>query len=158
MQKIKTRKITRFLSVLLLLVLTAAIAFSFAGCKGKNDDGENATTTAATTAAVTDAPTVRGEGDREFSFKVVTSDGTTKYFTVKTNKTTVGEALVDAGLISGEESQYGLYVKTVDGETVDYTTHGRYWAFYVDDTYSLDGVDRTEIESGKEYCFKADKG
>ncbi len=158
MKKIKTTKITRFLSVLLLLLLAAAIALSFAGCEDKKDNDENATTTAATTASVTDAPTVRGEGEREFSFKVVTADGTTKSFTVRTDKTIVGEALVDAGLIAGEESQYGLYVKTVDGETLDYATHGKYWAFYVDGNYAPKGVDLTEIEQGKEYCFKADKG
>lgn len=165
MQNLKRTKTTRFLSVLLLLLLTAAIAFSFAGCEDKNDGEENMTTattadtTVATTANTTTADaSVRGEGDTEFIFKVVTADGETKTFTVKTNKTIVGEALVDAGLIEGEDGQYGLYVKVVDGETLDYDTHGKYWAFYVDGEYALKGVDQTEIEQGKEYCFKADKG
>lgn len=168
MQNFKRTKTTRFLSVLLLLLLTAAIAFSFAGCEDKKE-GDESTTTAVTTVEVTTIgettasettvdESVRGEGDTEFIFKVVTADGETKSFTVKTNKTTVGEALVDAGIIEGEDGQYGLYVKTVDGETLDYTTHGKYWAFYVDGSYAPKGVDQTEIEQGKEYCFKADKG
>ena len=165
----KTR-VQKFLSLILLLVLIAALALTAVGCDDKKDDAAvttAATTTAettadgssaSTTAATTTDPSVRGEGDTEFIFKVVTADGETKTFTVKTNKTIVGEALVDAGLIEGEDSQYGLYVKVVDGETLDYDTHGKYWAFYVDGEYALKGVDQTEIEQGKEYCFKADKG
>lgn len=167
----KTRT-TRILSILLLLVLTAAIAFSAVACDDKTNtpdpqqttEGTTAETTEETTAESTEAstaettadPSVRGEGNTEFVFKVVTLAGETKTFTVRTNKTIVGEALLDAGLIAGEDSQYGLYVKTVDGETVDYDTDGKYWAFYVDGEYAMSGVDSTTIEAGKEYSFKAE--
>ena len=52
-------------------------------------------------------------------------------FTVKTDKDTVGAALLEHDLIAGEESQYGLYVKTVNGMTADYDVDGSYWAFYI---------------------------
>ena len=64
------------------------------------------------------------------------AEGKETVFEVKTDKTTVGEALVEEGLIVGEESEYGLYVKTVNGITVDYGTDGKYWAFYVNDEYA----------------------
>ncbi|MBQ8140173.1 MAG: hypothetical protein IJ038_00570 [Clostridia bacterium] len=136
MKQLQTNKSSRILSALLLLLLTAAIAFSAVGC----DNG------------------VRGEGDKEFLFKVVTADGTTKEYTVRTDKETVGEALLDEGLIAGEDGAYGLYVKTVDGETHEYETDGTYWAFYIGDDYAMTGVDATDIEEGKIYSFKAEKG
>ncbi|MBE6531321.1 MAG: DUF4430 domain-containing protein [Ruminococcaceae bacterium] len=153
----------RILSVLLLLVLTAAIAFWAVACDKTNEPEQTteattvattAGTTAGTTAATTADPNVRGEGNTEFVFKVTTLAGESKTFTVRTNKTTVGEALLDAGLIEGEDGPYGLYVKKVDGETIDWDTHGKYWAFHVDGEYSMTGVDSTEIEAGKEYSFK----
>ncbi len=162
MKETKTR-CTKFLSLFLLLVLTAAIAITAIGCdNGKtNDDESAATTTVATTLpdeAEAPADNVRGEGNTQFVFKVVTASGETKTFTVKTNKNTVGEALLDAGLIAGDDGDFGLYVKTVDGETLDYNKDGMYWSFYVGDSYALKGVDSTEIESGVEYSFRAAKG
>ena len=154
------------LSLVLVIVLIAAMALSVVSCD-KKDGGEEAT--AATepkteTQASTDATNEEenrpanavGEGSTSFVFTVTFVDGTSKNYTVYTDKTTVGGALLDAGLIAGEDSQYGLYVKTVDGVTHDYNTDGKYWAFYVDGAYSMSGVDTTEIEAGKVYTFKAE--
>ena len=151
MRKTRTKKI---LSLILLLVLSAAIALTAIGCDDKNEDGASATV--ATTTAATNDTNVRGEGATSFTFTVVTKAGQEKTFTVKTDKTIVGEALQDAGLIAGEDGRYGLYVKTVDGETLDYNTDGKYWAFYVDGEYALYGVDSTEIEAGRVYSFRAE--
>ena len=158
--------------MLLLLVLTAAVVLFAIGCNDSTSDNGGAssdadvttpavaTTAGVTTSGVTEAPAsnVRGEGNTEFVFKVVTASGETKTFTVKTDKTTVGEALLDAGLIAGDGGDFGIYVKTVDGETLDYDKDGMYWSFYVGDGYALKGVDSTEIEAGVEYSFRAAKG
>ena len=77
-------------------------------------------------------------------------------YTVKTDKKTVGEALTEVGLISGEVGAYGLMVETVDGETVKYEDGGKYWAFYVDGDYAMTGVEKTKIEEGKTYAFKVE--
>ena len=50
---------------------------------------------------------------------VVHGDGSTKDFNIKTDKEMLGEALTDEKLIDGEDGPYGLFVKTVDGETAD---------------------------------------
>ena len=68
----------------------------------------------------------------------------------------MGDALTELGLIDGEDSEYGLYVKTVDGITVDYDTDGKYWAFYVDGEYAQSGVDSTEVTAGSEYSFRVE--
>ena len=74
-------------------------------------------------------------------------------FTVKTDKNTVGEALQEHGLIDGEESAYGLYVKAVNGITADYDVDQSYWAFYINGEMAMTGVDTTEITAGAVYQF-----
>ena len=145
------------LSLVLVIVLIAAMALSVVSCD-KEDLG-NEETSAATEAVITsetETETEKVEDEKTFDFTVVFVDGSSKTYTIKTTKTTVGEALLGAGLIAGEDSQYGLYVKTVDGVTLDYNADGKYWAFYVDGKYAPKGVDQTEIEEGKLYSFKAE--
>jgi len=159
-------KIKNILCAVLSCVLIAA-ALLMTGCDTEKDEGQTVTTTtmttleASTTVAdgTTEAQTdpVVGQGQTAFAFEVVHKSGETKKFTVKTDKNTVGEALLDAGLIAGENSQYGLYVKTVDNETLDYDTDKMYWAFYVNGEYALSGVDTTEISSNDIYSFRASK-
>lgn len=126
----------RFVSMLLVLVLLAAAALATVACENKQDDGD-------------------GE-EKTFTFIAVMKDGTEKRETVTTTKTTVGDALVEKNLISGDIEQYGLYVKTVFGETLDYETDGMYWAFYIGETYAPAGVDQTKITDGASYMFKAE--
>jgi len=102
--------------------------------------------------------TVVGEGQTQFAFTVVDADGKATQFEVHTDKKTVGEALVDAKLIEGEDSEFGLYVKTVNGITVDYDKDKAYWAFYINDEYAMTGVDATDITAGAAYTFKVEKG
>lgn len=72
-------------------------------------------------------------------------------FTIKTDKDTVGAALLEHNLIAGEEGQYGLYVKVVNGMTADYDIDMSYWAFYINGDYALTGVDATTITEGVTY-------
>lgn len=72
-------------------------------------------------------------------------------FTIKTDKDTVGAALLEHELISGDEGPYGLYVKVVNGITADYDVDKSYWAFYIDGEYAMTGVDTTEITEGAKY-------
>ena len=85
-------------------------------------------------------------------------DGTKKELTVKyDNEKSVGEALVNEGLISGSDSQYGLMVDTVNGQKYDYNADGAYWAFYINGEYAMTGVDTTPIKDGEVYSFVATK-
>ena len=93
---------------------------------------------------------------KNFKFEVVFADGTTKFYDIKTEKATVGEALIEEELISGEDSQYGLYVLTVCGEYHRYEEDGKYWAFYINGEYGMTGVDKTDIVEGATYTFKAE--
>ena len=84
-------------------------------------------------------------------------DGNETHFEIHTDKQTVGQALLDCQLIEGEEGQYGLYVKTVNGITADYDVDATYWAFYVNGEYAMTGVDITDINVADHYMFKVEK-
>nr|MBQ8252472.1 DUF4430 domain-containing protein [Lachnospiraceae bacterium] len=155
----KKTGIMKRLSLFLCMMLIAAMALVTTGC---SDDTKNQGETPEQVVAETPAETTAdvqtvGEGSTAFAFTVVDADGNETAFEVHTDKTTVGEALLDCGLIAGDEGDYGLYVKTVNGVTADYDTDGAYWSFYVDGEYAQTGVDSTEIEEGKTYTFKYEK-
>ena len=100
---------------------------------------------------------VIGQGSKTFAMEVTDGEGKVTAFTVKTDADTVGEALLALGVIAGEDSQYGLYVKTVNGITADYDKDQTWWGFYVDGVSASAGVDSTEIVSGSTYGFKVEK-
>lgn len=143
----KKTQFKRFGSLLVCLVLIAAMALNLTSC-GDND-------TEGPVTPVGDK-TVLGQGETTFNFSVKAPDGTESYFEIRTDKSTVGEALLELGVIDGEQGPYGLYVKTVDGITLDYDKDGKYWAFYINGTYAMSGVDQTEITKDVQYAFVAE--
>ena len=140
------KKIT---SLLLCMMLIVAMALT-AGC------GEKKQTDSAEEQQLFQGG-VLGEGKTKFDFIVVDKEGKETAFEIHTDKTIVGEALMELGLLEGEAGAYGLYVKKVNGITADYDVDQTYWAFYVNGEYAMNGVDATEIESGATYSFKVEK-
>lgn len=92
-----------------------------------------------------------------FTLTVVDVDGNETTHEIETTKKTVGDALLEEGMIEGEESEYGLYIKSVNGIVADYETTGTYWAFYIDGEYAMTGVDQTDIVEGTAYMLKVEK-
>ena len=133
-------------SLSLLLLLTVVFGLCACGLLAKDlwDD------------AIYKEDTEFGSGSKTVTVEVSVPDHTVT-FTVKTDKETVGDALLEHGLIDGEEGQYGLYIKKVNGMTADFDTDGSYWAFYIDGEYALNGVDGTPIEEGKVYRLEYTK-
>lgn len=150
--KFRKQKIT---SLLLCMMLIVAMAFSTTGCNGKNSNENKATIEP--TKEVSSDITVLGEGQTEFTFTVVDKDGNETQFEIHTDKETVGDALLEQNLIEGEEGDYGLYVKTVNGITADYDADQTYWAFYVNGEYAQNSADLTKITAGDSYSFKVEK-
>ncbi|MBR4868781.1 MAG: DUF4430 domain-containing protein [Clostridia bacterium] len=142
--------VNKRLSLLLCAVLIAAMALLATGCKDQ-------TSVTPTNTVTPTAVTAVGQGNTGFDFSVTDGEGNTTYFTVNTNQTTVGAALLENNLIAGEDGDYGLYVKQVNGITADYNVDGSYWAFYVNGKYATGGVDQTEIKAGETYAFKVEK-
>lgn len=147
-------KLKKFLPTFICIILIAAIALSASGCN-------NTTPPVTEEKPSVEAPeinaTVLGEGEKSFLFTVTDGEGNETAFEIRTDKTLVGEALQELGLIEGEEGPYGLYVKKVNGITADYDTTGTYWAFYIDGNMAPTGVDMTEIVEGESYGFTVSK-
>ena len=148
----KTKIFSKKLLVTLLVVLIAVMALIITGCTNNSQD-EPTTTEPVQTTEQTSA-IVKGEGENAFVFIAVDLDGNSTHYMIKTDKETVGEALVENGLIAGDDSEYGLYVKTVNGITLNYDKDGKYWAFYEENAYANQGVDSTPIKEGGVYTFK----
>ena len=91
-----------------------------------------------------------GNGAKTIVVEVKAADSIVK-FTIKTDKSTVGDALLENNLIAGEDGPYGLYIKVVNGITADYDVDQSYWAFYINGEYAMTGVDGTEITEGATY-------
>lgn len=144
------KQVVRILSMALVM----ALALLLSGCNGGKKE-ENASTVEAQADTQADGG-VLGEGSTQFAFTVVDKEGNETAFEIHTDRETVGEALLELGLIDGDESEYGLYVKTVNGITVDYDQDGAYWAFYVNGAYAQTGVDSTAIAEGDSYSFKVE--
>ena len=136
----------KFFASVLCMVLIVAMALSMTACTN-NNVSDDANADQQQEQAVT----------MSFTFEVVDKDGNTETFEITTDKTTVGEALLDEGLIAGEDGQYGLYVTEVNGIVADYNVDGTYWAFYVDGEYASSGVDTTDITDGAVYSLKVEK-
>ncbi len=162
----KKTDLRKILSVILCIVLIAAMALFTTGCQDTNTKETPDTETSTTDDTVIDEKlteeasdlnvTVLGEGETSFTFTVTDIKGTETVFKIHTNKTTVGDALIELELIDGEDGAYGLYVKTVNGVTVDYDKDGKYWAFYVNGEYASTGVYSTVITDGTTYSFKVE--
>ena len=125
------------------LLLAALLLFSFASCEKKPPDAlwESATYLEDTTL---------GEGKTTVSVEVKAGEHSIT-FTIRTDRTILGDALTDHNLIEGEESTYGLYVKKVNGITADYDIDQSYWGFYKNGEYVMTGVDTTTIADGEHY-------
>ena len=145
----KFRSNKKFTSWLLCMMLIVVMALT-AGCGEKKQEDNSSAGQEVSTNKL-------GEGKTQFNFTVVDKDGKETAFDIHTDKTTVGDALLELELIAGEESTYGLYVKTVNGITADYDVDQTYWAFYVNGEYGMTGVDATDIEAGATYTFKVEK-
>lgn len=139
-------------SLFLCMVLFVAMTLVAVGCNDTPKDTLSDTATTQEGTSVTEQ--VLGEGNTKFTFTVADKEGNETVFEIYTDQETVGEALTELELIDGEQSAYGLYVKTVNGITADYDKDGVYWAFYINDEYASTGCDSTTIVETDCYAFR----
>ena len=142
----RNNKFKKLFSCILGGMLIAALTLT-TGCTDNNK--QNNPDTNQTT-------TVLGEGETTFYFEVHANDTITKY-EIHTNQSKVGEALFELNLIEGEESEYGLFIKKVNGIEADFNKDKTYWAFYINDEYAMSGVDTTDITENDTYSLRKEK-
>lgn len=125
-------------------ILGIALLLCVASC-GKPVENEDLWAT-----AVYSEDTALGEGEKELSLEVIAGEKSV-VFAVNSDCETVGEALKENELISGEEGPYGMYIKTVNGILADYDKNQSYWSFTKAGEYMTTGVDATEFSDGDKF-------
>lgn len=98
------------------------------------------------------------QGSKEYILKVVDDNGETTEYTGHTDAEYLRGALeelekADDLTIEGEESDYGLFIDTVNGVTADYSKDKAYWALYVNGEYGNYGVDSQPLTDGDIYSL-----
>ena len=147
-----------------MLLLVATLAVSLTACNKKTETVQSVTETVQPTTetdglwenAIYLTDTELGQGSKSLIVEVAAEDRLVK-FTIHTDEATVGGALLENNLITGDEGEYGLYIKTVNGILADYDVDQSYWAFYVDGEYATAGVDSTEIAEESVYQLEYTK-
>lgn len=133
---------SRILAVVLALIFVLSSAFALVSCS--NDDNSGEESTQATPITIT--------------LEVIYPDGSSKEFVIATDSSkTLRQALEGEGLIAGEEAQYGLYVKVVDGVTADYDVDQSWWSLSKGGEMLMTGVDSTPIADGDHFEFTYSK-
>ena len=93
------------------------------------------------------------EGSKAITVEVVHKDGSEKSFDFQTDHEYLGAFLVEINLISGTESQFGIFVDTVDGETADYAVDHGWWQLLCDGEAAQTGADSIVLEDGATYTW-----
>lgn len=143
----KTITVKKVLSVICVFLLFAAMAWNITGCSSKPAAQESQPAQSVETAAVL------GDGEKTFYFIAVDLEGKETRYEIHSDASFVGEALLEHALIAGDAGDYGLYVKTVNGITLDWDKDAKYWSFLIAGEYAMTGCDMTEIENGITYTF-----
>lgn len=131
-----------------IAVISLVLILCFVSCGAKQIDAEGLWADATYL-----KDTELGKGAKTLVCEVAVEDKKVT-FTVHTDKDTVGAALIEHGIVAGEEGQYGLYIKQVNGITADYDVDQSYWAFYINGEYAMTGADMTEIKEDAVYRFE----
>ena len=97
------------------------------------------------------------QGGKEITVNVDHLNGDDTSYTIYTDAEYLSGALEQEDLIEGTESEYGLYVTTVDGETAD-DSKQEWWGYSVNGAFAELGVDSQPVADGDVYDFVLNVG
>lgn len=89
-------------------------------------------------------------GAKALTVQVVFADGSDKVHELQTDAEFLRGALEEAQLVTGSESEYGLFVTGVDGVTVN-DANQEWWCFTKGGETVMTGVDETPIADGDHF-------
>ena len=87
-------------------------------------------------------------GEKTVVVEVVHADESSREFTYQTSQEFLGPLLLEEGLAQGEESTYGLFITTVDGESAQ---GNQWWCITRDGEMVETGADATPIADGDHF-------
>ena len=97
------------------------------------------------------------KGGKEITVNIDHLNGDDTSYTISTDEEYLRGALEQENLIEGTESEYGLYVQTVDGETTDESKQ-EWWGYSVNGEFAELGVDSQPVADGDVYDFVLNVG
>ena len=89
-------------------------------------------------------------GEKRITVEVVHGDESAREFTYHTDLEYLGELLLAEKLVEGEESAFGLFITTVDGETAQDSLH-QWWCITKGGDQVDTGADSTPIADGDHF-------
>lgn len=89
-------------------------------------------------------------GAKAVTVQVIHKDGSSKDFQLNTDQEFLGRALVENEVVEDNQSAYGLYILTADGETVD-ESNQEWWQVTKSGEYLNTGADETPIADGDHF-------
>ena len=134
-------KATRILALLLALLLP----FACFACNKRD-------TQALWESATYKEDTTLGDGANTLSLTITMGEKSI-LLTIKTNADNVKDALLEQGLIEGEQQSIGYMMTHFNGVRADYEKDGAYWALYQGGEYMMTGIDSTPVEGDASYEF-----
>lgn len=93
-------------------------------------------------------------GSKAYTVTVVHKDGSVKDFSYRTDEEYLAGALLEEGLVSGEDTQYGLTIITVDGEDAVWATDNAYWSILIGTEYATIGASEIPVYDGSTYTLE----
>lgn len=89
-------------------------------------------------------------GSKHITIDVVDNNGDKQEYGIDTDAEYLRQAMEEIKdlTFSGDESEYGMMVTTVNGVVADYNKDQAYWAFYVNDEYCNYGIDEQPVADG----------
>lgn len=145
----------KLFSSLLVFVMVAVLASCTPSETPETDDESTVISSEETSAegsVIYEENATVGEGSISVEVSVETPEKTL-LFTIMTDKTILGEALMESGIVEGEQGPYGLFIKKVNGISGVYETDGAYWAVNVNGEAAATGVDGITISEGTQYSL-----
>lgn len=146
--KTKNVSIIRIIAVFLII---ASMVLTLACCGKKNDQKAAG---GKETAVQTDVQTESAE-EKSVTIRITGPDGKTESVHIKTDAETLADALLENKLASGSDSEYGLFITSVNGIEAE---EGYFWAVVDKDGAMLQtGVSSTPVNDGDVFGFEYTK-
>jgi hypothetical protein len=139
-----TRRKTNRILALALAVIMLTMLITLTACESDSSPGSSSPA-----GAVEDI----GQGGKVFRFEVTDDNENVNAWNVHTDETILGAALLDVGLIAGDETAFGLMVTEVNGLVADFNANQSWWMLLIDGEMAMVGVDSIEIEPDVVYAF-----
>ena len=128
------------------LLLAILCIFAVCSCKSQEKTGEpdNVPPTPGS------GDVLESDGGKHIVIKVVDNENKEETFEIDTTSEMLRGALDELGIVEGDETQYGLFIKTVNGLTVD-DANEEWWCITKGGESVMTGVDSTPIEDGDQF-------